>query len=171
MKQRASTAECKEHCFACCDPLWGVILVDGCSAFSAIPGGHLIWNARRSVPSWCMKITVRSSPGHSCFTACVSTAAWGTGPAAWACNLCRSKGPVLREGPLLGLMLCCSHLESSFFFLTKGLHVHFPMGPTNDVGSPDQEAAYGRVKPQSDRELYLCCSLGFQSLEQCPPTL
>ena len=43
------------------------------------------------------------------------------------------------EGPIFGLMLCCSHPKILNTFWKGVLHFHFTLGPANSVASPAQK--------------------------------
>lgn len=65
---------------------------------------------------------------------------------------CSHRAPCL-EGPRLGFMLCCHHLEILNNFLTEGswIFFFFPLDPTNYVAGP-------------------ACYLGTHNLHQLPST-
>lgn len=55
------------------------------------------------------------------------------GTASWACGMCSLTRQQALEGPTIGLMLCCRHLEYLIVFGKEALHFHFALGSTKYI--------------------------------------
>lgn len=58
--------------------------------------------------------------------------------ASRACSLYSRTETRALKSPLLGLMLCCHHLEIHNNFKARDQHGYFALGPTNSVAGPTE---------------------------------